>query len=125
MATSNAFFVQRLNDHIQYLRRVTNTLKGKDDFHGTSCTQCQLGLWIYQEGREDLDACTPEGSHLFELLEEKHKRFHDFSNEALAQHSSGDSVGSYRAMTEMHKLSNEMVSLLLEADRHAGAAVAA
>ncbi len=125
MATNNAFFVQRLNDHIQYLRKVTNTLKGVDDFQGTACTECKLGKWLYDDGHDDLEACAPDGSHLFDLLEEKHKRFHDFSNDALTQHRSGDAVGSYRAMTEMHKLSNEMVSLLLKADRHASAAVAA
>lgn len=125
MAINSAFFVQSLNDHVQYLRKVTNTLKGIDDFHGNTCTQCKLGQWLYQDGRGNLEACTPDGSHLFGLLEDRHKRFHDFSNEVLAQHRSGDAVGSYRAMTEMHKLSNEMVSLLLKADRHASAAVAA
>lgn len=124
MPTSNAFFVQRLNDHIQYLRKVTNTLKGADDFQGTECTQCKLGQWLYHEGQADFNACVPDGNELFALLEEKHKRFHVFSNDALAKHRSGDSINSYRAMTEMHKLSNEMVKLLLTADRYARSAVA-
>lgn len=125
MKTSNAFFVQRLNDHIQYLRRVTNTLKGEDDFHGSSHTQCKLGRWLYSEGKDDLGACMPEGRRLFESLLAKHQHFHDVSDDALAKHAAGDYINSYRAMTEMLKLSGELVSLLLEADQHTRAALAA
>ncbi|OQX15441.1 MAG: hypothetical protein BWK73_06785 [Thiothrix lacustris] len=121
MASNNAFFVQRLNDHIQYLRKITNTLKGTDGFQGNAHTECQLGEWLYRDGHNDLNAL-PDGNFLFEQLEEKHKRFHDFSDEALAQHQQGNQIGSYRAMTEVHKLSNEMVALLLKADRHSRAA---
>ncbi|UOG92807.1 MAG: CZB domain-containing protein [Candidatus Thiothrix sulfatifontis] len=118
MASNNAFFIQRLNDHIQYLRKVTNTLKGVDDFEGTACTECKLGQWLYHNGHEHLQNSAPDGSFLFEFLEKNHKRFHDSSDEALAQYRNGNAVGSYRAVTEMHKLSNEMVALLLKADRH-------
>jgi hypothetical protein len=122
MARGNAFFVQRLNDHIQYLRRVTNTLKGEDDFRGCTCNQCKLGLWLYSEGREALEACTEDGEYLFTVLEEKHKRFHDVSHEALVRHAAGDYVNGYRSMTDMLRISRELVSLLLEADQQASAA---
>ncbi len=125
MASGNAFFVQRLNDHIQYLRRVSNTLKGEDNFQGTACTHCKLGLWLYSEGKEDLAADTESGAHLFEALVEKHKRFHLVSNEALAKHAVGDYINSYRAMTDMHRLSGELVSLLLKADQQATSAAVA
>lgn len=122
MAKSNAFFMQRLNDHIQYMKRVSNTLKGKDNFQGTACTHCKLGLWLYSEGKADLAVDTEGGVHLFEALVEKHEHFHIVSNEVLEKHAAGDGINSYRAMTEMHKLEGELVSLLLTADQRATSA---
>lgn len=117
MGNNSAFFMQRLNDHIQYLSRVTKTLADKDDFHGTDCHSCKLGKWIDSSGREDVVAHAPHAEGLFERLVERHEYFHSVSNEVLAKHQVGDTVNCYRAMTEMHKVSGQLVSLLLDIDR--------
>lgn len=117
MGNNNAFFMQRLNDHIQYLGRVTKTLNGKDDFLGTDCHSCKLGKWIDSTGREDVITHAPLAQELFDKLVERHEHFHTVSNDVLGKHQQGDSVSCYRSMTEMHKLSGQLVGLLLEMDR--------
>ena len=119
MSTDKAFFVQRLNDHIQYLGKVTNTLKGQGNFQGTNCHQCKLGTWIDNEGTHAIAHASPALQQQFAELVEKHELFHDFSIEALVKHQSGDHLNSRRAMTEMHKLSGQLVNLLLSMDRQA------
>jgi hypothetical protein len=119
MSNNKAFFVQRLNDHIQYLGKVTNTLKGADNFQGTNCHQCKLGTWIDSEGKHTIAQLTSDAQAQFHELMEKHELFHDHSNAALLKHKAGDHLGSRRAMTEMHKLSGQLVNLLLDLDRKA------
>lgn len=119
MRRGNAVFIRRLNDHLQYLERVTDTLKGESDFQGVSCTECKLGRWIDSDGRDIMEACVPDGARLFEALVEKHRQFHVISDEALARQAAGDYLNGYRAMTEMLRVSNELASLLLDADQWA------
>jgi len=45
-----AFFLQRLNDHVVYLKKVQRTLDGTEDFQVTDCHDCKLGKWLYGEG---------------------------------------------------------------------------
>ena len=40
----NAFFFQRLNDHIQYLRKVQGAIEDKNNFEGTDPHHCKLCL---------------------------------------------------------------------------------
>lgn len=125
MSKKRSFFMQRLNDHIQYLDKVTKTLKGHSDFAGCDCRHCQLGKWLYGEAMEEVQQYDEEVQALFQTLLERHELFHQVSNEALISHHAGDANTAYKSMTEMHKLSNQLVNLLLKIDRHAQQAVAA
>lgn len=118
MSSKNAYFLQRLNEHVQYLRRVNATLKGEDHFQGKAHTECKLGQWLYGTGEQllQINAVTQE---LFTMIEGKHHAFHEASDQALALHHAGDHVNSYRAMTTMLKVSGELVNLLLTADQQA------
>jgi hypothetical protein len=118
MSGKKAFFMQRLNDHIQYLDKVTRTIKGKMEFAGTDCHCCKLGQWIYAEGREEVSLYAPAAMPLFEQLVEKHEYFHVISNTILAQFHAGDISQIHQEMTEVHKLSNQLVSILLDIDRY-------
>jgi hypothetical protein len=54
---------------------------------------------------------------LFDSLLEPHQRFHDVSQEAVEKYALGDAAGAKSAVTEMHKLSNVLISILLELDK--------
>lgn len=55
MATSKAFFLLRLNDHIQYLKKIDATLAGTNNFEGTDCHDCKLGKWLYGVGVQEVE----------------------------------------------------------------------
>lgn len=125
MSSKKAFFMQRLNDHIQYLDKVTRTIKGKMEFAGTNCRCCKLGQWIYAEGREEVSLYAPAAMPLFVQLIEKHEEFHVISGKILEQFQTGDIGQIHQEMTEVHKLSNQLVSILLEIDRYSRQVAAA
>jgi hypothetical protein len=112
-----AFFFQRLNDHVQYLKKIQQTLDGKADFQGSHYQECKLGKWLYNEGPEEASAISEETRQLFDNLLEPHQQFHDVSQEAVKKHQLGDTDGAKTAVTEMHKLSNVLISILLELDK--------
>lgn len=124
MDEKKAFFIQRLNDHVQYLDKITQTVRGKAEFTGCDCHGCQLGKWLDGSGRDDVAAYSDD-VEMFDTLLTRHEQFHRISGEVLAAHAQGDSVGSYRSMTEMHKLSGQLVSLLLGLDRKSRLAASA
>lgn len=116
MATK-AFFMMRLNDHIQYLKKIDATLNGKDNFQGTSHTSCKLGQWLYNEGIEEVKALNnPKAEEVFNSLLEPHERFHQVSHQALEKKSIGDEQAAQAAVTEMHVLSHIISQKLLELD---------
>ncbi|MGD8587546.1 MAG: CZB domain-containing protein [Chromatiales bacterium] len=115
--TGKAFFFQRLNDHVQYLKKIQQTLDGKGDFQGSPYQDCKLGKWLYSEGPEEAAAVGDEAKKLFDNLLEPHQRFHDVSHEAVRKHMEGDMDGAKTAVTEMHKLSNVLIGILLELDK--------
>lgn len=112
-----AFFVQRLNDHIQYLDRITKTVKGKDNFTGCDCHCCKLGHWLDTSGEADINQYAPDSTHLYATLVEQHEQFHLVSGQILAFYHQNDEMSAQRAMTEMHKLSQQLVTILLTIDR--------
>ena len=112
-----AFFFQRMNDHVQYLKKIQSTLDGKGDFQGTGFEECKLGQWLYAEGPEEASAVSTEARNLFDSLLEPHQRFHDTSHEALLKQQNGDTDGAKASMTEMLKLSNVLINILLELDK--------
>ena len=117
MDSKKAFFMQRLNDHIQYLDKVTKTIKGLMDFHGSDCHCCKLGMWLDTDGKQEINAYATGANHLFDTLVTQHEQFHVISSNVLEKHQQGDKDSAYKAMTEMHKLSGQLVSILLEIDR--------
>lgn len=114
-----AFFLQRMNDHVQYLGKIKATLNQCGDFQGTDCHHCALGQWLYGEGQKEPSSLGEDGHALFEQLITPHEHFHQASARALNALEAGDEVGQYRAMTEMHQLSNHLVKTLLNLDRYA------
>ncbi len=116
MAT--AFFLMRINDHIQYMNKIEATLKGKDDFKGTDYHDCKLGKWLYNEGADEVaELQNSKAQEIFESLFEPHKRFHQISKEVLEKKQAGEDEENYREIiTEMCQLSQTITEKLLELD---------
>jgi len=112
-----AFFLMRLNDHVQYLKKISNTLEGKADFQACSHTECKLGQWIYGEGSAEIATLTnAQAQAVFESIKDPHEQFHTVSKEVLEKKRAGDEVGAQQAVTEMHKLSTIIYNNLLKLD---------
>lgn len=114
-----AFFLQRINDHVQYLNKIKATLNQRGSFQGTDCHHCALGQWLYGNGAQEVQTLGIDAKKLFEQLIEPHEKFHEASARALSYFQAGDEIGQYRAMTEMHQLSNQLIKTLLDLDRSA------
>ncbi|MBK1718189.1 CZB domain-containing protein [Thiocystis violacea] len=114
-----AFFLFRLNDHIQYLNKIQARLDGRGDFAGTDFHDCKLGKWLYGSGPEEAESAGPEAKALFDSLMAPHERFHQASHEAIAKQQAGDAAGSKAAVTEMLSLSVTLVDTLLALDKAA------
>ncbi|HEC05551.1 MAG TPA: hypothetical protein ENJ12_01750 [Thiolapillus brandeum] len=112
----NAFFFQRLNDHIQYLRKIQGAIEDKNNFEGTDPHHCKLGEWLYGTGPEEAAAISNETRTIFDELFEPHERFHNASHRALEKHAAGDHEGCEKEMTEMHTLSGVLVNILIKLD---------
>ncbi|SDZ94295.1 MAG: CZB domain-containing protein [Candidatus Thiothrix putei] len=115
-----AFFLKRLNDHVQYLRQMKGRLDGSNHFEPTTCRMCSLGGWLYGEGQREANAYGESMVELFNALFVPHERFHLASDEALRCQLDGNEIGMRRAFTEMHQLSNTLVNLLLQMDGVSG-----
>ncbi len=119
---AGAFFFLRLNDHVQYLRRIQATLEEKDDFQGTCHTRCKLGKWLYGQGAEEAASVGEEAKQVFDSLFEPHEQFHRASKTALESKQKGDMTTASAAVTEMHQLSNVLIHKLIKLDRLANQA---
>jgi hypothetical protein len=114
---NKAFFMRRLNDHIQYLKQIDAAVNGKSDFQGTTYRDCQLGQWLYQEAPTVIaNMKNTKAQEVYESLLEPHKRFHLLGEEALQKKQAGDEVGAKSALTQLHLLSNLLTKKLLELD---------
>lgn len=113
---NKAFFLKRLNDHVQYLRQMKARLDGNNQFEPTSCRICALGEWLYGEGMKYASEHSEIMLNLFHALLEPHERFHAVSEEALRCQQAGDELGMRRALTEMHTLSTTLINILLKMD---------
>lgn len=112
----SAFFLRRMNDHIQYLGKLKATLADKGDFQGSDFHACKLGQWLDGEGAVQASALGDETRALFDALIEPHERFHAASHRALVCKAEGDREGMESAMTEMFKLSVTLVDTLMQLD---------
>jgi hypothetical protein len=118
MAAGKAFFLIRINDHVQYLKKINHTLNGQDDFQGCSHAECKLGKWIFGEGEAEVNALeNPLAKEVFDSIKEPHEHFHQASTDALAKQQAGDKDGAQQSITEMHKLSTIVYNKLLELDK--------
>lgn len=114
----SAFFLMRLNDHVQYLKKIDNTLKGKDSFGGSTPDACKLGKWMLGDGPGEVSQLADaRASEVFESLKAPHIRFHEVSKEALEKQQAGDTAGATELVTEMHRLSTDISNKLLELDK--------
>lgn len=114
---AKAFFMLRLNDHVQYLKKMDATLKGQQDFAGSEHTACKLGQWLCGEGAAEVANLTDERAKaVFESMLEPHARFHQVGQQALEKKRSGDEAGAHAAMTELHTLSTVLMNKLIELD---------
>ncbi|MEJ2578305.1 MAG: CZB domain-containing protein [Kineosporiaceae bacterium] len=111
-----AFFLLRINDHMQYLRKISATLDGGGTFHGTDPHDCQLGHWLDDAGPQESAEYGPSAVAVFDALREPHEEFHLSSKRALAFKDAGDEAGAAAQSTQMHQLSNTLVAGLLELD---------
>ncbi len=112
------FFLKRLNEHVQYLKKMDSCLKGNEDFEGTSHTDCQLGQWLYGEAKDEIEELgNSKAKELFNSLFEPHERFHILGKQALEKKKSGDEAGAQELLTELHQLSTTLINKLLELDR--------
>lgn len=114
-----SIFLLRLNDHVQYLRKIQATLEGSGEFRGTGFHDGKLGKWLYGEGPTEAEAASPEAKAMFDSLFEPHKCFHQASHYAVEKQKAGDTAGSKAAISEMMKLSVVLVDTLLELDKTA------
>ncbi len=72
----SAFFFQRINDHIQYLRRLEQTLKDQGDFRGYDFHSCKLGQWIDTEGPSQIPEGADKAKLVFAEMNTVHEHFH-------------------------------------------------
>ncbi len=117
-----AFFLLRLNDHIQYLNRIKATLNGTGDFRGGGHHDCKLGKWIDGVGPAEASEAGPQAKAVFDSLFEPHRLFHEASAKALELSLAGRVGEAEEEITAMHRLSAQLVDRLLELDRLAGSA---
>ncbi len=114
--SESAFFLRRMNDHIQYLGKIKATLADKGDFQGTDHHSCNLGRWLDSEGAEQASALGGGAKEIFDSLLQPHEAFHRASHQALSCKAAQDPAGMESAMTEMFKLSVTLVDSLIKLD---------
>ncbi|MBT2971361.1 MAG: hypothetical protein B6D72_01420 [gamma proteobacterium symbiont of Ctena orbiculata] len=114
--SENAFFLRRMNDHIQYLGKLKATLEDRGDFQGSDHHSCKLGKWLDTDGPAQSSAIGNDARHIFDSILEPHQQFHQASQQALDCKKNGDTSGMEEAMTEMFKLSAKLVDILMQLD---------
>ncbi|MCU7802786.1 MAG: CZB domain-containing protein [Candidatus Thiodiazotropha sp. (ex Lucinoma annulata)] len=114
--SESAFFLRRMNDHIQYLGKLKATLEDRGDFQGSDHHACKLGQWLDSDGPAQSSAISEEARAVFDSLLEPHQRFHQASKLALDHKRAGDKENMEHAMTEMFKLSAILVDILMKLD---------
>jgi hypothetical protein len=118
-----AFFLLRMNDHLQYLRRISATLEGDGDFRGSSHQDCALGRWLDDAAVRESAGYGPAAVRLVQELAAPHESFHAASARALDALAAGRAGDCARESTTMHQLSNQLVSQLLAIDAFASGKV--
>ncbi|OAD19712.1 methyl-accepting chemotaxis sensory transducer [Candidatus Thiomargarita nelsonii] len=114
---STPFFLKRLNDHIQYLRKIEATLAGTGDFQDTDHHDCQLGQWLYGDGPNQVAALqNSKVQEIFDSIFEPHEHFHTISKQILEKKQGGDEPAAQNAMMDMYRISHILTQKLLKLD---------
>lgn len=104
-----AFFLLRMNDHLQYLKNVKATLDGTGVLRGSDHRSCKLGRWLDGAGRAEVATLGAEAIAVLDSLAVPHEQFHSASGRALVCQAEGRRDETERAVTEMHRLSGTLV----------------
>jgi len=111
-----AFFLLRMNDHLQYLKKIKAMLDGVGDFRGSDHHSCKFGRWIDGAGPQEVAIFGPAAVSVFDSILIPHEQFHVASGRALTFQTAGRAADTEREVTEMHLLSRRLVEKLLELD---------
>ena len=75
--------VQRIIDHANFLKNVTNSVVERKYEFLADHTQCALGKWYYSVGLEEMKAYGDECVSLFKAIEEPHIKYHRDGNHII------------------------------------------
>jgi hypothetical protein len=110
--------MMRLNDHIQYLKKMEAALKGENNFTGIDHKSCKLGCWLHQEGSTEVaEMHNAKAQEIFDSLFEPHQQFHEAGQRALSAKAAGNNDVAQAAMTEMYQISAVLTNRLLDLDK--------
>jgi len=97
-------------DHMVFRQGVMDTIEGRNNLTADKLAnhhQCRLGKW-YDGVAEKAVTANP----WYERLAAPHQRVHDAGKRALAAHAGGDRGGRDRAVEDLKKASEEVLSIL-------------
>ncbi|WP_305793578.1 methyl-accepting chemotaxis protein [Pampinifervens florentissimum] len=75
--------VQRIIDHANFMKNVTDSVVYKRFEFLADHTQCALGKWYYSTGLEDMKRYGDECVNLFKAIEEPHIKYHRDGNHII------------------------------------------
>lgn len=75
--------VQRIIDHANFMKNVTDNIVHKKFEFLADHTQCALGKWYYSTGLEDMKRYGDECVNLFKAIEEPHVKYHRDGNHII------------------------------------------
>ncbi|MEM3415642.1 MAG: CZB domain-containing protein [Thermoproteota archaeon] len=83
MRSSNEKLVyEKLMDSVRYIFDVLDALSGTVEWKPKSHTECQFGMWYYQDGKEMIIECgNREVRMMYDSLEDPHMRLHKTEKE--------------------------------------------
>ena len=117
MSEKKAFFLSRLNEHLQYMGDVEKSLNGDCEFQGCEFNHCQLGQWLYGAGTEEvLSLKNNRALKMFNRLFDVHKKFHEAGDQALLQKRRGYSEISSQCLSDMQLFCSQLITILLALD---------
>lgn len=110
MGIKNYVLYRAKSDHILWKKRLASLISGKSELSENELTDhqsCRLGKWWGLAKSEFMGK-----SQSFVLIEEPHKRVHEFGKEAARRFNSGDKKGALESYFKMEDASKEVVKYL-------------
>lgn len=112
--TNKEVFRKALDNHLNYLKDVQETIHGVSDYCGTDHLACPLGKWIYGKGAEDVKVFGQKAMAIFQQLHEPHEQFHISSNKVIQAFSDHKQEEAKRPLSDMIIQSNKLIQLITE-----------